>query len=411
MSKRKNKSLSDFADGDSEGTTDDDTESTVEIASDKQETGDKQPSSEGSSQNSSSNTSSEPSEDEPICPCLSQERKNWKDETPLPIEKLDCGHAIDYLASAAGSKIGEDTAERRVYSVRLFIEFLHSDGISVCDADFRDIEGYFTHRARQGRREGTLKADLSIVVELYKHISIYRDVDLDVKVERIRDDINPSQYQTENKIEREPLTKKEIKKLFDAMDSFRDRLLVQTALETGARNRAVRKIEIEDIDFSEGKIELYNYKSDRTFTAGITSSLELLLRRWLDIHRPAVVGSEDNEYLFPSSFGECLTGNTFTRIVREAAKDAGIQEELGKIPVTERAQEAFGTSERTFYKVTPHALRHTFSHLLDEAGMELKDRSKMLDHANVDVTEEFYTHSDEDYHDFIKDIFSGVDWT
>jgi integrase/recombinase XerD len=235
-------------------------------------------------------------------------------------------------------------------------------------------------------------------------------VEPNVKWDHIREKIQSSNYNTPEAREREPLEKSEVKKLYDELDSFRDRLLVQVATELGPRNTDVRSIKISDVDFENKKIELSNTKAGGTYNAPLSDQLLLLLRRWIDQERLAHPQAETTDYLFPSKKGGMLGGGRFREIVKEAADRAGIQDTVqSEAPLSERQKEALGTDKDyiEYYKVTPHTLRHTFNHLLIDAGIPREARTKALDHNSMEVTKEFYDHEESDYGKLMRELFSN----
>jgi len=195
------------------------------------------------------------------------------------------------------------------------------------------------------------------------------------------------------------------------MNNFRNKLMMQTAVELGPRNSALLAIKSEDLDLDEQKAVLENRKAGGEYHLPITDELTLLLRRWIDTERQAWPKTDNHDYLFPNQHGGKMTRARFTNIVRNAAERAGIQKTLKKIPLTDRQKEVLNSDKeyREFNWVTPHTLRHTFSDLLKQAGLSLEERSKALDHNGTEVTKEFYDEDDDEYTDIIRDLFSGID--
>jgi integrase/recombinase XerD len=135
------------------------------------------------------------------------------------------------------------------------------------------------------------------------------------------------------------------------------------------------------------------------------------LRRWITQERLSHPGAENNEYLFPSRLGGKLSSNGFTKLVKDAAEDAGIQEtDQSKAPIHPRKKEMLGTDKDylEYHKVVPHSLRHTFNHLLKEAGIPRDARSEALDHSSESVTKKFYDHNESNYEELIQGLFSNM---
>jgi integrase len=91
--------------------------------------------------------------------------------------------------------------------------------------------------------------------------------------------------------------------------------------------------------------------------------------------------------------------------VKSAAKSAGIQEVVAEREPTEAEIERKGASDSIkFCRVTVHTLRHTFSHLLEEAGLPTEARQAALDHENIDTTKEHYSYDQSDYEKLIREM-------
>jgi len=355
--------------------------------------------------------------DDNLCPCYEEElanaRKKLDEETfeILDIPTVKCGHAIHYLVENTGTTITVSTARSYATYLRRYVAFLHNSGLIVTEAKFENVEKLMRGLARLQRGKETLTGYRTGITELYKYIRLYRDVEVNVKWDLIREEINPSDYQTGKSFEREPLDVDEVKKLYEALNSFRNRLMAQVGVELGPRNGSLRDIKTEDVDLDEQEIELKNIKSGGTYTLPITDELTLLLRRWIATERVAQTGADQCDYLFPSLQGGKLSSVALRGIIKNAAEDAGIQETVTSDAIlTQKEKETLGTGKDHVerHKVTPHTLRHTFCNLLKEAGIPVEARSEAMDHGSTEVTEEHYDVNDTNYKDLIKELFSGV---
>jgi integrase/recombinase XerD len=89
--------------------------------------------------------------------------------------------------------------------------------------------------------------------------------------------------------------------------------------------------------------------------------------------RPNLLGAKAHDAFFLSRTGQPLSRIEVWRIVKRAARAAGMAG-----------------------KVSPHTLRHCFgSHLL-QGGADLRSVQEMLGHADVTTTQ-IYTHVDQEY--------------
>lgn len=348
-----------------------------------------------------------------ICDRYAEERtsERWQElKEEYSLSEPKCGHAIAYLREDIESKIAISTGRDYATQLKYFVRFLHKNNKSVINAEFKEVDRFFKDLAARGLTESTLSGYRTAIANLLKYIRLFQNIEPNVKWDMIHEGIKPSEYQTSEGFDREPLEKEEVKKLYDELE-FRDKLMVQVGVELGPRNADIRRIKLEDVDLDDNMILLHDTKNKDTYESPITSGLSLLLRRWINVERAQIPHSSETNYLFPSHKGGKLTGNSFAKIVREKAWDAGIQEVVDTAPLREKQKEILDTDKdcREFHRVTPHTLRHTFSNLLKDAGLPIKERSKALNHDNTITTEEFYDEDERDYKELMRRLFSGVD--
>jgi integrase/recombinase XerD len=129
----------------------------------------------------------------------------------------------------------------------------------------------------------------------------------------------------------------------------------------GLRVGELCRLELQDLDLDRGLVKVRKGKGDKDRILVIDDTTVTSLREWISVRGAAGIRPE-------SVFG--LSSGTVERLVRRAAKDAGIQR-----------------------KVTPHTLRHTLATTLLRHGLDIRYIQKQLGHASV-ATTEIYTHVD-----------------
>ncbi|MFH1588634.1 MAG: site-specific tyrosine recombinase/integron integrase [Candidatus Diapherotrites archaeon] len=158
------------------------------------------------------------------------------------------------------------------------------------------------------------------------------------------------------------LTKEEIIALLKAVKPGRNRLMIKLLYASGLRVGELVKIKIENLNLKErmGKIEGGKGNKDRII---------ILSENWCKeikkyIERKKIKTRE----VFSKKNGTPLSTDTIQRIMRNAAKKAGIQKH-----------------------VTPHKLRHSYATHLLEAGENIRKIQELLGHSNLSTTQ-IYTH-------------------
>ncbi|ARS89332.1 tyrosine-type recombinase/integrase [Natrarchaeobaculum aegyptiacum] len=311
----------------------------------------------------------------------------------------------EYLYSECGATISRSTAKTYQSYLRGYIEHLDENSVEALTAKSQNVRSYLKKRARQGKRKATLRSDLTVIKGLYKWIRLETEKEAQIDY-LFLENIDIERFRTPPAIEREPLNKSELEALYDELDTFRDRLMVTVGAELGPRNIDLRKIRVGDVDFENRTICLSDTKTSDRYSLPISDALSVELKHWLTLYRPTYPSSEDHDYVFPSKHGGHLSESRLLAIVKEAARNAGIQENLGESKVSEREKDVLGIDSdvRKWKKVTVHALRHTFSHSMEEAGLSPEARRDALNHKSTETTEKYYSSNSTEYKELIREL-------
>ena len=160
---------------------------------------------------------------------------------------------------------------------------------------------------------------------------------------------------------REPLSNEEADKLANATESFEEKLVIFTLLDTGLRVAELSGLTKENIQWQErrlviyGKGGIYGKKSKRRVL-----SMTDRVRRVLESH-----------FAFENAINRST--RTIQRIVKRIANRAGITK-----------------------PVTPHVLRHTFSVICIKKGISTRVLQELLGHDRLATTEIYLNLSPED---------------
>jgi len=181
----------------------------------------------------------------------------------------------------------------------------------------------------------------------------------------------PRQPQT---LPRDILTQDEARRLLEATPTrkpldIRNRALLEVLYATGIRRAELLALTIYDVDLQTATLRIEQGKGRRARLVPLTQSACAALKLYLSEARSGYVTQTTDAALFVSSkSGQPITDNDAVRIVREAAKRAGIAK-----------------------RITPHTLRHSCAtHLLQERA-DIRQIQKLLGHRRLSTTE-IYTH-------------------
>ncbi|WP_254272425.1 tyrosine-type recombinase/integrase [Haloarcula marina] len=262
------------------------------------------------------------------------------------------------------------------------------------EADTIDVEDWlaelderYTNASSVGKAEASLVAAFN---ELNKLIDAGRidaeGWEYDTPAERA--DYSPEDSSTyksrQTNEDLEWLTPDEVDTLAKATDKLRDELIVRLLFQTGARVTELCNIRVSDVDREARSVNIRG-KGRKNRTVYYQPSLTFLMDVWLDERRPAVYYADESEYLYPTSHSEQITRQTVEEVVREAAKEAGLQSEYGE-----------NADGHTLHSVTPHVIRHSFAMAALEEGWDVYTLSQALGHESTEITTSTYLHDDEE---------------
>ena len=161
-------------------------------------------------------------------------------------------------------------------------------------------------------------------------------------------------------------TAEEVEKLIQACDTPRDKALISTAVDTGARREELCKFNWGDVDLGSGLVRLRDGKGgkDRSVVVGIATRRRLLAYR-REIH------SEPHMPLFQTIDGHRLLPMGLRSVLDRISKRAGI-------------------------KVTWHSLRRAFATLSRRAGMDPLEIQALLGHTTLLMTRKYIEMVDDD---------------
>lgn len=175
---------------------------------------------------------------------------------------------------------------------------------------------------------------------------------------------------------------------------FRNELIIKCLWHLGLRRKELTDIAVEPrresedvyghLDFSENRLRVPPVKGTETRPVWFRDELAVPLKRWIRSERRAVYYADESEYLFPTRRSEQLSPKRVTKVVTQAAENAGIQTTL--------YEDANG-NERT--RITPHALRHGYAVQHVRNGTNVKVLNDLLGHEDMETTQVYLQFDDE----------------
>jgi integrase/recombinase XerD len=183
----------------------------------------------------------------------------------------------------------------------------------------------------------------------------------------------------------------DIQQIFEHPGSpaIRNELLLRLLYQTGVRSVELANVRLRDIDFGKRQIRINSAKADPGDENYIRyvyyhENLDYLMREWVEKQRHSYPTADESDYLFLTQQKRQMRPTYISRIVKEQAQEAGVNEPIG--------EDANGN---TRWLVTAHTLRHSMaSHSAngthpadpDSDGIPVHMLAKILGHRKLDTT-------------------------
>ncbi|HPB43336.1 MAG TPA: tyrosine recombinase [Candidatus Syntrophosphaera sp.] len=152
----------------------------------------------------------------------------------------------------------------------------------------------------------------------------------------------------------------------------RNRAMLELLYCTGLRVSELLGLTTHDFNFTENVILVRGKGSKQRFVPFVESVSDII-RDYVDQTRPALLKLANTDIMFLNNRGGKLSRMGFWKILRQAALEAGLKQEI-----------------------TPHTFRHSFATHLLEGGVNLRIVQVLLGHASLNTTQ-IYTHVDTRY--------------
>lgn len=151
----------------------------------------------------------------------------------------------------------------------------------------------------------------------------------------------------------------------------RDAALLEVLYASGARVSEAAQLRLDGLDPTLRIVRLVG-KGSKVRLVPLGDRAARALKAWIGAGRRTRPDAQRSPHVFLGAHGGTLTRGEAWRVVRDAARLAGVA-----VPVS------------------PHALRHSFATHMVEGGADLRSVQELLGHASIRTTE-VYTHLDAD---------------
>ncbi|RLM47487.1 hypothetical protein DVK00_02975 [Haloarcula sp. Atlit-47R] len=284
------------------------------------------------------------------------------------------------------------------WSARNFVDWLEDEGIELTNVTWKEIDDFIAS-ITDIYPDSTVKTRYNHLRTFIKWLNTYHGYYDDLAVLPIDNDkfaitehitrgstakkeatgnsegvvfLRPSEYKT--MLQHVPAPK------------FRNELILKMLWGLGLRNKELTHLKIApetphldkygSIDFKQQEISVPAVKTDNPRDLWFQDSIGIPLRRWIESERQAVFHADDSEYLFPTRSSTRISKKRVTKIVSQAAENAGIQSVM--------FTDAKGVERK---RISPHAFRHGFAVQHVRNGTNIKVLKDLLGHEDISTTQ------------------------
>lgn len=174
------------------------------------------------------------------------------------------------------------------------------------------------------------------------------------------------------------LTLPEIEAILNGIDlstneGHRNRAMAEVLYGCGLRVSELVNLRLSNLFFNEGFLKIVGKGNKERFVP-VGSMAQKMVNLYVEGKRKSLkIKKGEEDYVFLNRRGSHLTREMVFLLVKQWAKDAGIEKHI-----------------------SPHTFRHSFATHLVEGGADLRAVQQMLGHESITTTE-IYTHLDKDY--------------
>lgn len=243
-------------------------------------------------------------------------------------------------------------------------QWLRQQQTDLLSADRADLLGYLQRRVEEGARPRSSARLLSSLRRFYRYL---------VRERLLSED--PSTRIDAPKLGRslpKSLTEEEVEALLAAPDTssllgLRDRAMLEVLYASGLRVSELVGLVLPQVNMQQGLVRVIG-KGNKERLVPLGEEALGWLERYAREARGLLLGTAQNDVLFPSRRGSGMTRQAFWQLIKRYAVVAGITKHL-----------------------SPHTLRHAFAtHLLNH-GADLRVVQLLLGHSTLSTTQ-IYTH-------------------
>lgn len=270
----------------------------------------------------------------------------------------------DYLKSLKASNYSKHTIHHYFHSFSLFVYYVQKLNKNIDKVTPKEVNDIVI-KLSTSNKYSTSATQIMINAVLYYYRTVLKNDEYKSEVRR------PQKEQTLPKV----LSKEDVEKILKHCSNLKHKTILIMLYSAGLRAGEIIDLKVKDIDSKRKLIYVRKAKGFKDRTVMLSDKLIEFLRTYYKKYKP-------KNYLFEGQYGDQYSQSSMRKILKEAAKRAGLRE-----------------------TPTLHWLRHSFATHLLEAGTDLRYIQQLLGHSSSKTTE-IYTYVSSSH---ISKIKSPID--
>ena len=297
-----------------------------------------------------------------------------------------------YIRREEGLK-SESAANNKKYAVNALREWMNDVGIdSLAGVTPTDIESYMAHMNSQGYSPKTIDVRYTALKSVFDYLSDREDLIDESPFDALEYSdfssiMNGTQKENTTHEQITYISPEQVEEIVGHLPApkLRNELIIRLMFQTGMREVEANNTRIEDIDRENRAINIHG-KGSKNRTVYYQPNLDILLQQWIDGgYRDSNQSAASSPYLFLTRSSDQMSRGRISRIVKNAAKDAGINQ----VMYTDQ-------NGLDRWKYTAHSLRHGHAVEALKSGIDVRTVQKHMGHSSLGQTMRYLRLIDDD---------------
>ena len=238
-------------------------------------------------------------------------------------------------------------------------EFLQQTNKELKNIDTTDVLSYYEYIKNRPKKRGTGTLSESMINHHIYSLKVFFIYQMEIGTITVNP-MSTLNFPSPKSKPREILTQKEIKELFEACRTHRERAVLSLCYGLGLRRSEAVKITIEDINFSSALAYIREGKGKKRRAIPMNKSVILNLENYLNKERI----SKGTKGFMTTKSGDKATGENINSTLKQTMERTEIEK-----------------------KITLHCLRHSIATHLLENGLSIENVRDFLGHKHLESTQ------------------------